>query len=69
MNSVYGDHLLARMIVNERISHREHIQLGPYRNLGNIFSSLVDQVAAFFKGKLQEPELLPVYCFEYAPNC
>ena len=69
MNSVYGDQLLARTIAKERIAHREHIQLVLNRNLVHLFNGLVDQVVSFIKGKLQEPELLPVYCFEYAPNC
>ena len=68
MNS-YGDHVLARAIAKGRTDHREVIKLPTYRNPLSVVDDLIDKVVGLFKEKLQEPILVPVYCFEYAPDC
>ena len=69
MTNFYGTHVLARSIAEERISHREHIQLGRISNPLASFATTFDQVVNTVKEKLQQPTLVPVYCFEYAPDC
>jgi hypothetical protein len=69
MNAFYGDHVLARSIAQERTYHRESIQLATVRNPLSVIDDLVSKAVEFVKAKLQEPNLVPVYCFEYAPDC
>ena len=69
MSSFYGDHVLARSIARERTYNREYIQLETYRNPLLAAKDLFDRVVSYVKEKLQEPTLVPVYCFEYAPDC
>ena len=69
MNSFYSDHVLARSIAQERINHRESIQLDRFQNPFSQLSSMVSKAVSFIQEKLRQPELLPTYCFEYAPNC
>jgi hypothetical protein len=69
MNSFYSDHVLARSIANEKLHRRESITLETFRNPLNQLNALINSAVSFVKEKLQEPSLLPVYCFEYAPDC
>ena len=69
MNGIYGDHVLARMIAQERTYHREYIQLANFPNPLLMVNDLANKVVNIVKEKLQEPTLVPVYCFEYAPDC
>jgi hypothetical protein len=69
MNSVYGDHLLARMIAQERIQYRERITLTlgwhPFKNLIKNIRGFVDGIV----GDMEEPAFAPVFCREFAPGC
>ena len=69
MYGIYGDTILAQLIARERISHRENIQVEIVRHPLTVVNDLIDTVVHFVKRKLQEPNLFPVYCFEYAPDC
>ena len=69
MNSFYGDHVLARSIARERTYNREYIQIETFRKPFVAFKDMLDRVVSYVKEKLQEPTLVPVYCFEYAPDC
>ena len=69
MYSFYADQVMARSMAKERISKREFIQLGSIQNPLHIIDNLIENAVNYVKSKLQEPELLPVYCFEYAPSC
>ena len=68
MNS-YGDHVLARSIANERISHREPINLTlgwhPIKQLVNAYNRMVDSISE----QVSQPVLASVYCAEIAPGC
>ena len=69
MNGFYGDHVLARMIANERISHRESISLSlgwnPIRN----FTVAVRRFVNELMEQTEQPKPIPVYCTEFSPSC
>ena len=69
MNGFYEDTILSRLIAEENISHRERVRLEIFRNPQLIFINLLVKAVGNIKEKLQQLELVPVYCFEYAPDC
>ena len=69
MNSFYADHVLARAISHEKINHRESIQLDRMQNPLVELNAFVSRIVDAVREKLQQPTLVPVYCFEYAPDC
>lgn len=69
MYTEYGDNVLARSIVEERLMLRERIKINvprnPFVGLKHNFDIAVSAVQKW----LEKPDALPVYCFEYAPDC
>lgn len=47
---------------------RERKQLAPLFTFSGLMKSL-NHVLSTLKEKFQDPNMLPTYCFEYAPDC
>ena len=69
MNSFYADHVLARAIARENTYHRDRIQLDRIQNPLVEVNTFVNRIVNAVKARLEQPTLVPVYCFEYAPDC
>ena len=68
MNSFYADHVLARSIASERISHREPTSLlsfNPIKELVNAYQNFIESILE----KVPQPVIASVYCTEFAPSC
>jgi hypothetical protein len=69
MNSFYEDNRLARLLAEEMINHREHIHLENGWHPLKALDNLINKIGTSLKERFQDPNVLPVYCFEYAPEC
>ena len=69
MYAPYANSILARSIANEKLSHRESVQLEIARNLVSVLKATITDVVRSVKERLAEPNVLPTYCFEYAHQC
>lgn len=69
MYEPYANTILARSIANEKLSHRESVQLEIARNAVSVLRAAVTDIVRSVKERLDEPNFLPTYCFEYAPQC
>jgi hypothetical protein len=69
MNYSYNDTWMARMIAEDRFAHYDRsifsLEWHPIKRLGAFAKATVRSFMSLMSG----PELAPVFCTEYSPEC
>ncbi len=69
MYSQYADNYLAQIIADEKLMFRERINLNVPHNPFVALKFNYNTIVTGLQKWLEKTETLPVYCFEYAPEC